>query len=94
MSLHERIAAALGWTVKDAQSLSLASLREMVRPVSPKLTHELTVAIEGGTLISEPAESPTITDLDIGSPEPFCACGRRVSQCDHSRKGCNTSVKP
>jgi len=46
--MHERIAAALGWTVKEAQSFSLASLREMVRPISPKLAHELTVAIETG----------------------------------------------
>lgn len=37
---------------------------------------------------SDSAESPTITDTDIGSPEPFCACGRRWSQCDGSRRGC------
>jgi hypothetical protein len=51
MSLHERIAAALGWTVKETQSFSLASLRELVRPVSPKLAYELTVTIQTGDYI-------------------------------------------
>jgi hypothetical protein len=51
MSLHERIAAALGWTVKETQSFSLASLREMVRTVSPKLVHEITVRIETGAYL-------------------------------------------
>lgn len=23
-----------------------------------------------------------------GSPEPFCSCGRRTSECDGSRRGC------
>ncbi len=27
-------------------------------------------------------------DEALANPEPFCACGRRVSQCDGSRKGC------
>ncbi len=43
--IQERAAKALGWSLKDVQSLSLASLREQVRPVSPKLVHELTEAI-------------------------------------------------
>jgi hypothetical protein len=31
-----------------------------------------------------------------GASEPFCACGRRVSQCDRSRTGCNArqAAKP
>lgn len=36
----------------------------------------------------DPAETPRIGDLDIGAPEPFCACGRRMSHCDGSRAGC------
>ena len=56
MSLHERIAAALGWTVAQAQSFSLPSLREMVRPVSAKLAHEITQEIRSGAVIvSKPA---------------------------------------
>ena len=41
MSLHERIAQALGWTVAQTQSFSLRALRELVRPVSPKLVAEI-----------------------------------------------------
>ncbi len=47
MTLHERLAVALGWTVVQTQSFSLAALREMVRPVSPKLAHEVTIAMKG-----------------------------------------------
>ena len=52
--MHERIAAALGWTVSETQSFSLATLREMVRTVSPKLAHEITVLIETGTYLVQP----------------------------------------
>jgi hypothetical protein len=51
MSLHERIAEALGWTVEDTQSFSLQSLRELVRPVSPSLAEELSQRIGSGTLV-------------------------------------------
>jgi hypothetical protein len=45
-NLHARVAAVLGWTESETQSFSLLSLRELVRPVSPKLAHELTLATE------------------------------------------------
>lgn len=51
MTLHERIAKALGWTVEQAQSFSLPALRDLVRPVSPKLAHEITLAINLGTVV-------------------------------------------
>jgi hypothetical protein len=49
MSLHARIAEILGWTVEETQSFSLATLRDLVRPVkgSAKLVHEITQAIAG-----------------------------------------------
>jgi hypothetical protein len=50
-SLHERIAKALGWTVTEAQSFDLHTLRELMRHVSPKLTHELDVQIRSGAYI-------------------------------------------
>lgn len=50
-NLHARVAAALGWSVKDAQSMSLPALRDIVRPVSPKLASELTHVIQSGTYI-------------------------------------------
>lgn len=48
--LHERIAEALGWTVEQVRSLSLPSLRELVRPVSMKLAYEITLQIQGGSI--------------------------------------------
>jgi len=33
VSLHQRIAEALGWTVEQARSFSLPALRDLVRPV-------------------------------------------------------------
>jgi hypothetical protein len=35
-----------------------------------------------------PAEGELAADYAEGLGEPFCACGRRTSQCDHSRTGC------
>ena len=46
--LHDRIAKALGWSTRDAQSLSMASLRELVRPVDPKLAREMDYVIQSG----------------------------------------------
>ncbi len=43
--MHARIAQTLGWTEDQARSFSLPSLRELVRPVSPKLASEITVAM-------------------------------------------------
>jgi hypothetical protein len=46
--LHERIARALGWTVEQTQSFSLAALRELVRPVNAKLAAECDTVIRSG----------------------------------------------
>jgi hypothetical protein len=43
--LTRRIGDALGWTDEQVHSVSLPSLRELVRPVSPKLAYELTLLI-------------------------------------------------
>ena len=42
-TLHERIAAVLGWEVQDAQCFSLPTLRELVRPLRPSLAREITI---------------------------------------------------
>jgi hypothetical protein len=44
--LAARVALALGWTVDDVRSFSLPALRDLVRPVSPKLAHEITQAMD------------------------------------------------
>jgi len=49
--LHDRIARALGWNVRDAQSLSMQSLRELVRPVDPALAREMDYMIQSGAYI-------------------------------------------
>lgn len=54
MTLHERIAECLGWSVKDTQSFSLAALREMVAPKSSKLAYFITEEIRTGRHLIEP----------------------------------------
>jgi hypothetical protein len=49
--LHERAAKALGWSVRDAQSLSMQGLRELVRPVDPALAREMDYMIQSGAYI-------------------------------------------
>jgi hypothetical protein len=51
VNLHDGIAQALGWTVEQTNSFSYQALRDLVRPVSPKLAHELTQAIQNGSVI-------------------------------------------
>jgi hypothetical protein len=43
--LRARVAAALGWTIANTESVSIPSLRELVRTMSPKLHHELTLVM-------------------------------------------------
>ena len=56
--LIERCAEALGWSVRDARSFSIPTLREMVRGVSPKLADELTQAMSGKSYICDEPEQP------------------------------------
>lgn len=53
MTLHERIAEALGWTLAETHSFSLATLRECVRHVNPKLATEIDAVINTGSHIVE-----------------------------------------
>lgn len=50
-NLHKRVAKALGWSVADAQALSMASLRELVRPVDPDLAREMDYMIQSGAYV-------------------------------------------
>lgn len=49
--LRARIATLLGWTEAEVTSFSLPALRELVRPTSKKLTHELDLLIQGGVIV-------------------------------------------
>jgi hypothetical protein len=53
MSIHERIAQALGWTVPDTQGFSLATLRELVRDKDPALADEISATIRSGRHITQ-----------------------------------------
>lgn len=50
-AIHERAAAALGWSLRDATALSLHSLREMLRGTSPKLVADITAEIRSGRVV-------------------------------------------
>jgi hypothetical protein len=47
-TLRNRIAEALGWSIEDTKTFDLATLRELVRPVSQKLAYEITEIIRKG----------------------------------------------
>jgi hypothetical protein len=51
--LRDKIAEALGWSVKDTQGFALAALREFVRARHPKLTQEIDDVIRRGGHITE-----------------------------------------
>lgn len=48
MTLHERIATVLGWTVGETQTFSLLILRELVRPLDAKLAAEIAEVVLSG----------------------------------------------
>jgi hypothetical protein len=79
--LHERIANVLGWSVKDAQSLSMQALRELVRPVDPDLAKELDYMIRSGAYIrGEPLKAKrrghaTVSSTKIWQREDWKAPG-------------------
>lgn len=50
--LDARIARALGWPIADVHSMSLQSLRELVRPVDTALAEEITLSIGSGSYIT------------------------------------------
>ena len=45
ITLHERIAQALNWPLRDVESMSLPSLHELVRPVDRRLAEEISESI-------------------------------------------------
>lgn len=53
--IRKRVAEKLGWTIGEVNTLSLPALREMVRPVSPKLAYEITLAMSSPVYFRHPA---------------------------------------
>lgn len=60
LSLHERLATELGWSLREVRSFSLLTLRELVRERNPKLAHLITDQIE--QLIAKHVEQATEGD--------------------------------
>ena len=56
--LHDRIAKTLGWSTRDVQSMSMQSLRELVRPVDPDLAREMDYVIQSGAYVRGSAVKP------------------------------------
>jgi hypothetical protein len=52
LTLHERIAVTLGWSAADVLSFSLLSLRELVRPIDPRLAGEISARLTNPTYIA------------------------------------------
>jgi hypothetical protein len=50
--LKQRIALVLSWPIEDVNAFSLSSLRDIVRPHSAKLAHEINRAIQNGSHIA------------------------------------------
>lgn len=46
-ALRQQIADKLGWTFEETIAFSLPSLRNIVAPISPKLAHEISCAMQG-----------------------------------------------
>jgi hypothetical protein len=58
VDLHERIAAALGWSREQASSFSLAALRDLLRAGGHgKLVDEISAALYSGSHIRGPRRS-------------------------------------
>lgn len=74
-SFHEQAAAALGWSVKDARSMSLQSLRDILRPVAPDLAEEATRQIQSGRVVEGAPLSPPKAAKDamswLGDPKDW-----------------------
>lgn len=59
-ALVNRVAAALGWSEADVRSIGARGLRDLVRPVSAKLAHELDLEIRSGaSLLGEKTSEVT-----------------------------------
>jgi hypothetical protein len=59
IDLHEQIAETLGWSLADVQSFNLRALRELVRPVNPKIAQRIGWEINKPShYIGEPLRRP------------------------------------
>jgi len=79
-SLHARIAAKLGWTERETHSFSLPALRDMVRPVDPKLASEITDQIHSGEHIVQRRQTHNRADSGVLYLQKPIVEARRTAQ--------------
>lgn len=53
MTLHQKIAKTLGWSIKDTKTFDLPTLRELVRPFNRSLAEEVSQVIKEGSHLTE-----------------------------------------
>lgn len=53
--LHQRIASTLQWPLEEVQSFSLPTLRELIRPLSSKLVHEISSFMRSAEYVARPS---------------------------------------
>ena len=56
MTIRERIAKVLGWSIEDTRSFSLAALRDFVRPKDMQLAEDISGIIQRGEHITKEVE--------------------------------------
>jgi len=88
MDLYERIARALDWPVEEVRRFSLQSLRDLVRPVDPKLAEEMTRAIASGSYIVENRKPFDVRKVFVALGRP-----REVPSMDALKKGIETELE-
>ena len=65
-SIHDRAARILGWSKSATQSMSLQSLRDLVRSADPELAKDITKHIHSGGVV----RGATAANMDWLGPPP------------------------
>jgi hypothetical protein len=88
--IHGEYAAALAYALRSGLVPALERAREEERIRMA----DVLASVHGIDPITAPPPPGTETPpTPAAAAEPFCACGRRVSECGGSRAGCRTQCR-